>query len=116
VTIEADYFHFGTIPLLLFEGGEFWGTATLLPDESMNVISIPTSGGIYYVGGRASVGLPTRIGPWGIPVPMRNSTPGTGIGNIYFTTTSLVPPAGTWELKDGSVHASGTWRSAIDFP
>lgn len=116
VTIEADYFHIGTVQLLLLQGSDYWGTANLSPDQSMNVISIPTSGGIYYIGSRASVVLPSQIGPWGTPVPMRNSTPGTGIGNIYFTTTSLVPLTGTWELKDGSIHASGTWRSAIDFP
>jgi hypothetical protein len=62
------------------------------------------------------VGLPTQIGPWAIPIPMRNSTPGTGVGNIYFTTTSLAPPGGTWELKDGSVRASGTWRSSVALP
>ena len=116
VTIEADYIHFGTILLALFDGGDFWGTVTLFPDQSIQVVSVPLSGGIYYVGGRASVGLPTQTGPWGVPVPMRNSTPGTGIGNIYFTSTSLFPAAGTWELKDGTVRASGTWNSSVDLP
>jgi len=116
VTIEADYFHFGTIVLTLYAGGDFWGTATLFQGGSIQVVSLPTGSGIFYVGSRNSVGLPTQTGPWGVPVPMRNSSPGTGIGNIYFTSTSLFPPAGIWELKDGTVRASGTWSSAFDLP
>jgi hypothetical protein len=115
VTIEADYFHIGNLQFTLFEGGNYWGIATLFPDDSMNVVSIPMNGGIYYIGSRASVGLPFQTGPW-TNFPMRNSIPGTGIGSIYFTVTSLFPPAGTWELKDGSVRASGTWSSPFDLP
>jgi hypothetical protein len=116
VMIEADYFHFGTNFLLtLFDGGDFWGTATLFQDRSIRVVSLPTGSGIYYLGGWPDVGLPIQTGPWAV-VPMRNSTPGTGIGKIYFTTISLFPPAGTWELKDGTVRASGTWSSGFDLP
>jgi len=47
---------------------------------------------------------------------MRNSTPGTFVGRIYFTVATVFPPGGTWELKDGSVSASGTWSSSVSFP
>ena len=114
VTLEADYFHIGLIPLTLYQGANVWGTATIFVDDSMRVVS-RLFGSIYYIGGRASVGLPFQTGPWAV-VPMRNSTPGTGIGQMYFNVTSVFPPAGTWEIKDGSVHASGTWRLAIDIP
>lgn len=114
VLIEADYIHFGTFQIALFQGGNPWGTGTVFPDNSMNVISVPMAGGIYYLGGRASVGLPFQIGTWA-SIGMRNSVPGTGVGTIYFNVTSLFPAAGTWDLRDGSVRASGTWVSTAEF-
>jgi hypothetical protein len=114
VTIEADYFHIGPVPLTLYRGDDVWGTATIFADDSIQVVSRPI-GSIYYVGGLPSVGLPFQTGPWAA-VPMRNSTPGTGIGKMFFTVTSVFPAAGTWEIKDGSVRAEGTWRMAFEFP
>ena len=111
VMIEADYFQVGLFTITLYQGDNVWGTGTLSQDESISVISY-TMG---YIGGRASAGFPVQVGPW-VTISMRNFTPGTFIGNIYFTTTSLTPPAGTWEIKDGSVRAAGTWESSVPFP
>jgi len=115
VTIEADYFHFGTVLLTLYQGGEAWGSATL-QNEAIVVISYPV-GLNYYIGSQNSAGLPIQTGLW-VSLPMRNSTQfgGNFIGRIEFTVTTLAPPAGTWEIKDGSVHASGTWSSSVNFP
>jgi hypothetical protein len=83
-------------------------------DNAMVVISYP-NGSLYYIGSRNSVGLPTQLGPW-VNFPMRNNSPGTGIGSIYFIVTSVTPAAGTWEITGGSVNASGTWVATSLFP
>ena len=111
MVIEADYFHVGLFTITLYQGDNVWGSGTLFQDDSISVISYT----VGYIGGRASAGLPFQVGPW-ISVPMRNFTPGTFIGNIYFTTTGLAPPAGTWEIKDGQVKAEGTWAASLPFP
>jgi hypothetical protein len=113
VTIEADYFHLGIVTIVLYKGSDLWGSATL-QDNAMVVISYPV-GSLYYIGSRNSVGLPTQLGPW-VNFPMRNNSPGTYIGSIYFTITSLSPAGGTWEIKGGSVNVSGTWFSTSPFP
>ena len=113
VTIEADYFHIGVITLALYKGSAPWGYATV-QDNAIVVISYPNESLLYYIGSRNSVGLPTQLGPW-VNLPMRNNSPGTGIGSIYFTVTSVAPTAGTWEII-GSVNASGTWVANSLFP
>src|SRR5262249_47528123 len=78
VTLAADYFHIGPILLTLYQGANEWGSGIIYPDESIRVTSRPF-GSIYYIGSRASIGLPFQLGPW-VTVPMRNSFPGTFVG------------------------------------
>jgi hypothetical protein len=111
VTLEADYFHSGSIVLFLSDRDGPWGNVIIYPDESIRVTSLPV-GAIYYVGGRSAIGPPFQLGPW-ISVPMRNSTPGISVGTLDFTTTSVYPPGGTWEMSGGSVRASGTWGASF---
>lgn len=113
VTIEADYINFGAYSILLYQGTDPWGTATI-QDEAIVVTSYPM-GTVYYIGSRNSAGPPVQTGPW-LSVPMRNNSPGTYVGNIYFTATSLFPAAGTWEIRDGTLRASGTWQALMSFP
>jgi hypothetical protein len=116
VTLPADYTHFGAFIITLSKtSGSALGNAVINDAGTIIVTLYPEypDFSTYYIGSLPNVGTPFQLGTW-VSVNLRNNSPGTYVGTMTFTTTSLIPAGGTWTIAGGSVNLSGKW--AQDLP